>query len=58
MKKSFVCLKCGAMNEFETNGALMHLTEAKKVEKSHVYIVACRHCGAQNRVEVKEGADE
>jgi len=52
VKKLFECFNCHAENEFETEGALMSLTEAVNVNRSRIYLIPCKNCGQENRVEV------
>ncbi len=52
MKRRFKCQNptCKKVNEFETEGARMHLTEATTSET--VYIIECKYCHTQNRVRI------
>jgi predicted nucleic-acid-binding Zn-ribbon protein len=57
MKKKFKCYRCGKVNEFETDKALVELREAAEVSPGRTYVVECKSCGAENRVTVKENAE-
>ncbi len=58
MIKKFKCIKCGEINEFETEKVERHvvsLTESQndKPEDNRIaYIVECNHCKAENKIKI------
>ncbi len=53
MKKKFICISCKTENEFETDGATKLLREAVEVEPIDVYLILCKKCGKENRIQIK-----
>ena len=51
----FKCFKCKQVGEFDTDNSMMELLENLRAEPHDVYLVNCKNCGAENRVEVKRG---
>ena len=52
MKIRFKCVKCGAENEFESEGEKQLLLEMITQIRKAIYIVKCKKCGAENRIKV------
>jgi Fe2+ or Zn2+ uptake regulation protein len=56
MKRHFKCLQCGATNEFDTDSESFHATlrecdNPPEDDIKDVYVLYCKNCGAENRVE-------
>lgn len=56
MKAKFKCYKCNKENDYEGEANRLELFEARS--DFEIHIIACRWCGAENRVRVKRIADE
>ena len=58
MKKKYNCYKCGKENEFDTNSGIMELRENINKKNTDVYIVKCKFCKTENRIQLKRRANE
>ena len=57
MKEKYNCYNCHKKNEFDTNYGIMELRENIN-KKTDVYIVKCKFCGTENRIQVERRSNE